>query len=91
MSNVSFSDSDSSSLSSAPLTEEEEEEEEESIEDESPMQVDDEEEPPTEGITKYFHKKSESPAPKRSPSPPHEYVLADNPDIAVWVILQLFQ
>lgn len=29
-------------------------------------------------------KKSASPPPrKRSPSPPHEYVLADNPDIAV--------
>jgi hypothetical protein len=37
------------------------------------------------GITKYFQKKqqSESPPPKRAPSPPHEYVLADNPDIAV--------
>lgn len=36
------------------------------------------------GITKYFQKKqSETPPPKRAPSPPHEYVLADNPDIAV--------
>lgn len=48
------------------------------------------------GILKFFHKlpkdtksaaKSErtpSPPPrKRSPSPPHDYVLADNPDIAV--------
>ncbi|KAL2854690.1 hypothetical protein BJX68DRAFT_264591 [Aspergillus pseudodeflectus] len=36
------------------------------------------------GITKYFQKKekSETPPPKRAPSPPHEYVLADNPDIA---------
>lgn len=42
------------------------------------------------GILKFFSKLSEqppkepSPPPrKRSPSPPHEYVLADNPDIAV--------
>lgn len=42
------------------------------------------------GILKFFSKVSEqsprSPSPpprKRSPSPPHEYVLADNPDIAV--------
>lgn len=42
------------------------------------------------GILKFFSKVSEqpprSPTPpprKRSPSPPHEYVLADNPDIAV--------
>ena len=35
------------------------------------------------GITKYFKKETESPPPKREPSPPHEYVLADNPDIAV--------
>jgi len=37
------------------------------------------------GITKYFQKKekSETPPPKRAPSPPHEYVLEDNPDIAV--------
>lgn len=32
-------------------------------------------------ITKYF--KRETPPPKRPASPPHEYVLADNPDIAV--------
>lgn len=32
-------------------------------------------------ITKYF--KQETPPPKRPASPPHEYVLADNPDIAV--------
>lgn len=45
------------------------------------------------GILKFFPKLSEqqprepSPPPrKRSPSPPHEYVLADNPDIAVRVI-----
>jgi hypothetical protein len=42
------------------------------------------------GILNYFSKASDlppkeaSPPPrKRSPSPPHEYVLADNPDIAV--------
>lgn len=42
------------------------------------------------GILKFFSKVSEpspkSPSPpprKRSPSPTHEYVLADNPDIAV--------
>jgi hypothetical protein len=42
------------------------------------------------GILKFFPKLSEqlpkepSPPPrKREPSPPHEYVLADNPDIAV--------
>ena len=42
---------------------------------------------------KFFHKVDQNPAlqpkeaspprPKREPSPPHEYVLADNPDIAV--------
>lgn len=48
-----------------------------------------------EGILKFFHKlpkgakttqptKEPSPPPrKRSPSPPHDYVLADNPAIAV--------
>lgn len=38
------------------------------------------------GITKYFKKESpaaHSPPPKREPSPPHEYVLADNPNISV--------
>ena len=35
------------------------------------------------GITKYFKKESETPPPKREPSPPHEYVLEDNSDIAV--------
>lgn len=46
--------------------------------------------PAKDGILKFFPKISEqapkepSPPPrKRSPSPPHEYVLADNPDIAV--------
>jgi hypothetical protein len=46
-----------------------------------------------EGILKFFSKvnpkakeapKEESPPPpEREPSPPHEYVLSDNPDIAV--------
>jgi hypothetical protein len=49
------------------------------------------------GILKFFHKVDKTkatpkaqepeepspPRPKREPSPPHEYVLADNPDIAV--------
>lgn len=44
------------------------------------------------GILKFFHKVDKNPAlepkdttppRKREPSPPHEYVLADNPDIAV--------
>lgn len=45
------------------------------------------------GILKFFHKidrnsalepkEKTPPRPKREPSPPHEYVLADNPDIAV--------
>jgi hypothetical protein len=47
------------------------------------------------GILKFFHKVDKNPAlepkestppkVKRDPSPPHEYVLADNPDIAVRV------
>lgn len=40
------------------------------------------------GITKYFKKESETPPPKRAPSPPHEYVLADNPDIAFVVMFR---
>lgn len=53
------------------------------------------------GILKFFHKlpkgtkpavepeRTPSPPPrKRSPSPPHDYVLADNPDIAVrWLVV----
>lgn len=42
------------------------------------------------GLLKFFSKLSDQPAQepaqpprKRSPSPPHDYVLADNPDIAV--------
>ncbi|KAL3465800.1 hypothetical protein BJX64DRAFT_274893 [Aspergillus heterothallicus] len=66
---MSLSDSDLSSLSSAPPSDEES----------APMALDE-----PVGITKYFQKKekSETPPPKRAPSPPHEYVLADNPDIA---------
>ncbi|KAJ5775263.1 uncharacterized protein N7511_000274 [Penicillium nucicola] len=60
------SDSDVSSLSSAPPTD-----------DEAAMAIDE-----PVGITKYFKKESETPPPKREPSPPHEYVFADNPDIA---------
>jgi hypothetical protein len=47
------------------------------------------------GILKFFHKVDRTPAlepkettpprQKREPSPPHDYVLADNPDIAVRV------
>lgn len=68
MSNLSLSDSELSSLSSAPPSDEET----------GSMAVDE-----PVGITKYFKKESESPPPKREPSPPHEYVLADNSDIAV--------
>lgn len=62
------SDSDLSSLSSAPPTD-----------DEAAMEID----AAPVGIAKYFKKESETPPPKREPSPPHEYVLADNPIIAV--------
>ncbi|KAJ5735943.1 uncharacterized protein N7483_001068 [Penicillium malachiteum] len=62
---MAHSDSDISSLSSAPPT------------DDEAMEVD---EAPV-GIAKYFKKESETPPPKREPSPPHEYVLADNPKI----------
>lgn len=73
MSNMSLSDSDISSLSSVPSTD-----------DESVAMAVDEQ----PGITKYFKKaspltKRRSPSPPRAPSPPHDYVLADNPDIAV--------
>ncbi|KAJ5992440.1 hypothetical protein N7451_008164 [Penicillium sp. IBT 35674x] len=66
------SDSDLSSLSSAPPT------------DDEAMTVD---EAPV-GIAKYFKKESETPPPKREPSPPHEYVLADNPSIAFIVMFR---
>jgi hypothetical protein len=64
---MAHSDSDLSSLSSAPPTD-----------DEADMAIDE-----PVGIAKYFKKESETPPPKREPSPPHEYVLADNPNIAV--------
>lgn len=64
---MAHSDSDLSSLSSAPPTD-----------DETAMAIDE-----PVGIAKYFKKESETPPPKREPSPPHEYVLADNPHIAV--------
>ncbi|KAJ5381308.1 uncharacterized protein N7496_003736 [Penicillium cataractarum] len=63
---MAHSDSDLSSLSSAPPTD-----------DEAAMAIDE-----PVGIAKYFKKESETPPPKREPSPPHEYVLADNPNIA---------
>ncbi|CAI7675570.1 unnamed protein product [Penicillium pancosmium] len=66
------SDSDSSSLSSAPPTD-----------DETAMEVD----KPT-GIAKYFKKESSTPPPKREPSPPHEYVIADNPSIPFIVMFR---
>ncbi|CAG7927436.1 unnamed protein product [Penicillium olsonii] len=66
------SDSELSSLSSAPPTD-----------DEANMAT----EKPS-GIAKYFKKESETPPPKREPSPPHEYVLADNPDIAFIVMFR---
>ncbi|KAK3940492.1 hypothetical protein QBC46DRAFT_124417 [Diplogelasinospora grovesii] len=50
------------------------------------------------GILKFFHKVDKNPdpepkettppRPKREPSPPHEYVLADNPDIAFIVMFR---
>ncbi|KAJ5653233.1 hypothetical protein N7490_000236 [Penicillium lividum] len=66
-------DSDLSSLSSAPPTD-----------DEAAMAID---EKPV-GIAKYFRKESETPPPKREPSPPHEYVLADNSRIAFIVMFR---
>ncbi|KAJ5619004.1 hypothetical protein N7510_002988 [Penicillium lagena] len=64
--------SDVSSLSSAPPTDDE------AMADEEPV-----------GITKYFKKqKSETPPPKREPSPPHEYVIADHPSIAFIVMFR---
>lgn len=57
-------------------------------EDESDIQLE-----RREGILKFFHKVDQNPElaareatpprPKREPSPPHEHVLADNPDFAV--------
>jgi len=68
--------SDSSELSSAPPSD-----------DESPLQLTNQ-----DGILKFVIKshaespteaEDSTPPRKRAPSPPHEYVLADNPDIAV--------
>ncbi|PWY70227.1 hypothetical protein BO70DRAFT_322071 [Aspergillus heteromorphus CBS 117.55] len=73
MSNMSLSDSELSSLSSAPPSDEET----------GSMAIDE-----PVGITKYFKKESESPPPKREPSPPHEYVLADNADVAFIVMFR---
>ncbi|KAL3476131.1 hypothetical protein BJX99DRAFT_247128 [Aspergillus californicus] len=71
---MSLSESDISSLSSAPPSDEES----------TPMALDE-----PVGITKYFQKKeSETPPPKRAPSPPHEYTLADHPDIAFIVMFR---
>lgn len=66
-----MSSSDTSSLSSAPPTD-----------DESMSGVTYEK--TNAKITNYF-KEETPPPPKRAPSPPHEYVLADNPDIAVCI------
>ncbi|KAJ5495379.1 hypothetical protein N7539_000495 [Penicillium diatomitis] len=63
---MATSDSDLSSLSSAPPTD-----------DETAIALDE-----PVGIAKYFRKESETPPPKREPSPPHDYILADNPTIA---------
>jgi hypothetical protein len=69
-----MSSSDTSSLSSAPPTD-----------DESISGVT---YATNAKITNYF-KEETPPPPKRAPSPPHEYVLADNPDIAVCVFRNL--
>lgn len=65
----------------------------------SDMESDNPPSPPKKGIQKFFPKvakgkkattkKEASPPPrKRSPSPPHEFVLADNPDIAFIVMFR---
>ena len=73
-----MSDSDSSALSSAPPTDDE-------VEKIVVANLN-----KAKGLDRYFKPASKGenvhaspPAPKRAPSPPHEYVLADNPDIAV--------
>ena len=73
-----MSNSDSSSLSSAPPTD-----------DEADKVIAAKINKP-KGINKYFKPATKGenvhaspPPPKRAPSPVHEYVLADNPDIAV--------
>ena len=64
---------------------------------ESDMESDEPQE--KKGILKFFSKtrkgdmpaeKEASPPRKREPSPPHEYVFADNPDIAVCLPLLFF-
>ena len=79
-----MADDDSSELSSVSSLSEP------PSDDESDLQLEE-----RHGILKFFHKVDKNPAlepkektpprPKREPSPPHEYVLADNPDIAVRV------
>ncbi|OJD12245.1 hypothetical protein AJ78_07129 [Emergomyces pasteurianus Ep9510] len=73
-----MSDSDSSSLSSAPSTDDE------TIAASVNRSI---------GLEKYFKpqkptKPASPPPPKRAPSPPHEYVLADNPDIPFIVMFR---
>ncbi|PGH15762.1 hypothetical protein AJ79_02142 [Helicocarpus griseus UAMH5409] len=74
-----MSDSDSSSLSSAPSTDDE------VVAARVNRSI---------GLEKYFKpvkkpaKPASPPPPKRAPSPPHEYVLADNPDIAFIVMFR---
>ncbi|KAK4169270.1 hypothetical protein QBC43DRAFT_307320 [Cladorrhinum sp. PSN259] len=61
--------------------------------DESDVQLEEQ-----HGILKFFHKIDRNPAlepkektpprPKREPSPPHQYVLADNPDIAFIIMFR---
>ncbi|KAL2362601.1 hypothetical protein RJZ56_004507 [Blastomyces dermatitidis] len=73
-----MSDSDSSSLSSPPSTDDE------TIAASVNRSM---------GLGKYFKpqtpaKPASPPPPKRAPSPPHEYVLADNPDIAFIVMFR---
>lgn len=79
-----MADDDSSELSSVSSLSEP------PSDDESDIQLEE-----RHGILKFFHKVDKNqvlepkdktpPRPKREPSPPHEYVLADNPDIAVRV------
>ncbi|KAG5292892.1 hypothetical protein I7I48_05119 [Histoplasma ohiense] len=73
-----MSGSDSSSLSSPPSTDDE------TIAASVHRSI---------GLEKYFKPKTPAkaaspPPPKRAPSPPHEYVLADNPDIAFIVMFR---
>ncbi|KAK4135417.1 hypothetical protein BT67DRAFT_275662 [Trichocladium antarcticum] len=82
-----MADDDSSDLSSISTLSEP------PSDDESDIQLEE-----RQGILKFFHKVNQNPAlapkekspprPKREPSPPHEYVLADNPDIAFVVMFR---